>query len=150
MQTRRLSSKKEIIYEVKIKEAIAYEHKCFKKYALFLTVIGQKKEVKHGEKRLSDAKRNSKQLKIKWIEDISKKAYYLKSDKKAISNLSKYFEIETEENGDNVEKFTWKFKDEIQKKLKKMTDIMFLFVQNRRVRSWKFILRLNIDVRLKQ
>ena len=35
-----------------------------------------------------------------------------------------------------------------RKKLKKMTDIMFLFVQNRRVRSWKFILRLNIDVRL--
>ena len=28
-----------------------------------------------------------------------------------------------------LEKFTWKFKDEIQKKLKKMTDIMFLFVQ---------------------
>ena len=66
------------------------------------------KKVKHKENAYLMLKNTRlKQLKIKWMEEHFEKAYYLKSDKKkAISNLSKYFEIETEENGDNVEKFT--------------------------------------------
>ena len=58
-------SEKEIIYEVKIKEAIAYEHKCFKKYVLLLTGYWLKKKSETREKRLSDAKTQLETIKDK-------------------------------------------------------------------------------------
>ena len=58
-------SEKEIIYEVKIKEAIACEHKCFKKYVLLFDGLLAKKKSETREKRLSDAKTQLETIKDK-------------------------------------------------------------------------------------
>ncbi|MBU4503038.1 MAG: IS1634 family transposase [Nanoarchaeota archaeon] len=110
-------SEKEIIYEVKIKEAITCEHKRIKKYVLLFDEALAKKKSETREKRLSDAKTQLEAIKDKVDrKTFRKKLTIINQIKKAISGCSKYFEIKTEEKEDNVESFTWNFKNEVQKK----------------------------------
>ena len=109
-------SEKEIICEVKIKEAVVCEHKRFKKYVLLFDEALAKKKKGSREKRLFESKKQLESIKDKVDKKIfRKKLTIMNQIKKAIDGCSKYFEIKTEENGDNVEKFTWNFKSEIQK-----------------------------------
>lgn len=110
-------SVKEVVYEVKIKDKIVKEHNRLKKYVLLYDEALAKRKKEKREKCLTKVKQLLKSIKNKVDrKTFRKKLTIIKQIKEATKGCTKYFKIITKEEGDNVTKFTWEFKNALQKK----------------------------------
>lgn len=104
-------------YETRITEKTVREHKRLKKYVLVYSEELAERKKKSRNDRIERAKQNIKLIKNKVDKGrLKKKIVTFSQIKTAIKGLTKYFDINVEEQGKKIKKIKWNFKSEMQDK----------------------------------